>query len=385
MAKRDFYEVLGLSRGASADEIKKAYRQKAKALHPDRNRDNPDSEAQFKEVNEAHAILKDTEKKAAYDQFGHAAFEGGMGGPRGPGGPGAGGDFSSAFSDVFEDLFGDFMGGGRGRGGRGRGGVSRGADLRYNLQVSLEDAFAGKQATISVPGSVKCDACGGTGAEGGARPQNCPTCAGHGKVRAQQGFFTIERTCPTCSGRGQIIKNPCAACGGQGAVRKDRALNVSIPPGVETGTRIRLAGEGEAGARGGPPGDLYIFINVAEHEIFQRDGLNLHCRIPVPMTTASLGGEIEAPLLDGGRTRVKVPPGVQTGKQLRLRGKGMPALQRPGQQGDLYIELMVETPVNLTTRQRELLREFEQQKADNSPQSQNFFTKVKGFWDSMTG
>ncbi|MGR3717949.1 MAG: molecular chaperone DnaJ [Thermohalobaculum sp.] len=385
MAKRDFYEVLGLSRGASGDEIKKAYRRKAKALHPDRNQDNPDAEAQFKEVNEAHAILKDAEKKAAYDQFGHAAFEGGMGGPRGPGGPGAGADFSSAFSDVFEDLFGDFMGGSRGRGGRGRGGASRGADLRYNLSIALEDAYAGKQATISVPGSVKCDACAGTGAEGGVQPQSCPTCAGHGKVRAQQGFFTIERTCPTCSGRGQIIKNPCATCGGQGAVRKDRALNVSIPPGVETGTRIRLAGEGEAGARGGPPGDLYIFIEVAEHEIFQREGLHLHCRIPVPMITAALGGEIEAPLLDGGRTRVKVPLGVQTGKQLRLRGKGMPALQRPGQQGDLYIELMVETPVNLTTRQRELLREFEQQKADNSPQSQNFFTKAKSFWDSMTG
>ncbi len=385
MAKRDFYDVLGVSRGASADEIKKAYRQKAKALHPDRNQDNPDSEAQFKEVNEAHGILKDAEKKAAYDQFGHAAFDGGMGGPRGPGGPGAGADFSSAFSDVFEDLFGDFMGSGRGRGGRGRSGVSRGADLRYNLGIALEDAYAGKQATISVPGSVKCDACAGTGAEGGAQPQTCPTCAGHGKVRAQQGFFTIERTCPTCSGRGQIIKNPCATCAGQGAVRKDRALNVAIPPGVETGTRIRLAGEGEAGARGGPAGDLYIFINVAEHEIFQRDGLHLHCRIPVPMTTAVLGGEIEAPLLDGGRTRVKVPSGVQTGKQLRLRGKGMPALQRPGQQGDLYIELMVETPVNLTTRQKELLREFEQQKADNSPQSQNFFTKAKSFWDSMTG
>jgi molecular chaperone DnaJ len=390
MAKRDFYEVLGVTRGASADEIKKAYRQKAKALHPDRNRDNPDAESQFKEVNEAHDILKNAERKAAYDQFGHAAFEGGMGGPRGPrgpGGPGAGDDFSSAFSDVFEDLFGDFMGGGRGqgRGRRGRGGASRGADLRYNLRVTLEDAFAGKQATISVPGSVKCDACSGTGAEGGSQPQTCPTCAGHGKVRAQQGFFTIERACPTCSGRGQIIKNPCTACNGQGSVRKDRTLNVSIPPGVETGTRIRLAGEGEAGARGGPSGDLYIFIEVADHEIFQRDGLHLHCAIPVPMTTAALGGEIEAPLLDGGRTRVKIPSGVQTGKQLRLRGKGMPALQRPGQQGDLYIELMVETPVNLTARQKELLAEFEQQKADNSPQSQNFFTKVKGFWDSMTG
>ncbi|MDH3666872.1 MAG: molecular chaperone DnaJ [Paracoccaceae bacterium] len=387
MAKRDFYEVLGVKRGANPDEIKKAYRQKAKELHPDRNKDNPKAEAEFKEVNEAHDVLKDAEKKAAYDQFGHAAFEGGMGGPGGPGGPRPGsGDFSSAFSDVFEDLFGDFMGGGRGRAGaRGRGGVSRGADLRYNLQVKLEDAYNGKQATISVPGSVKCETCSGTGAEGGAQPQSCPTCSGHGKVRAQQGFFTIERTCPTCSGRGQIIKNPCSACSGQGAVRKDRALNVSIPQGVETGTRIRLAGEGEAGQRGGPPGDLYIFVEVAEHAIFKRDGLHLHCAIPVPMTTAALGGEIEAPLLDGGRTRVKVPVGVQSGKQLRLRGKGMPALQRPGQMGDMYIELMVETPVNLTTRQKELLREFESVKADNSPQSKNFFDKVKGFWDSMTG
>jgi len=385
MAKRDFYEILGVSRGASADEIKKAYRTKAKELHPDRNKGKPDAEAEFKEVNGAYEVLKDPEKKAAYDQFGHAAFEGGMGGgPRGPGGP-HGQDFSSAFSDVFEDLFGDFMGGGRGRGGRGRGGVSRGADLRYNLGVTLEDAFNGKQASISVPGSVKCDSCDGTGAEGGGQPQKCPTCAGHGKVRAQQGFFTIERTCPTCSGRGQIIKNPCRTCAGLGTMRKDRALNVSIPPGVETGTRIRLAGEGEAGQQGGPPGDLYIFIEVKEHQIFNREGLHLHCRIPVPMTTAALGGEIEAPLLDGGRTRVKVPMGVQSGKQLRLRGKGMPALQRPGQQGDLYIELIVETPVNLTTRQRELLREFEQQHADNSPQSQNFFSKVKGFWDSMTG
>jgi len=385
MAKRDFYEVLGVSRGASAEEIKKAYRSKARELHPDRNKDNPNAEAMFKEVNEAHDILKDPEKKAAYDQFGHTAFEAGMGGARGPGGPGGpGADFTSAFSDVFEDLFGDFMGGGRGR-GRSRGGASRGADLRYNLRVSLEDAYHGKHAAISVPGSVKCTACDGSGAEGGAQPQTCPTCAGHGKVRAQQGFFTIERTCPTCAGRGQIIKNPCKICGGQGVVRKDRALNVSIPPGVETGTRIRLAGEGEAGAFGGPAGDLYIFIDVAEHEIFSREGLHLHCQIPVPMTTAALGGEIEAPLLDGGRTRVKVPTGVQTGKQLRLRAKGMPALQRPGQQGDLYIELMVETPVNLTPRQRDLLREFEQQTADNSPQSQNFFSKVKGFWDSMTG
>lgn len=381
MAKRDYYEVLGVSRGASAEELKKAYRRKARELHPDGNPGDATAETRFKEVNEAYDVLKDPERRAAYDSFGHAAFEGGTGaaGARARGAHQQ--DFSSAFSDVFEDLFGDFMGRGR---GRARTGPLRGADLRYNLRISLEDAYHGKQVTISVPTAVKCDACQGTGAEGGSRPQTCPTCAGQGKVRAQQGFFTIERTCPTCSGRGQIIKTPCQACAGQGTVRRDRALNVTIPPGVETGTRIRLAGEGEAGVHSGPPGDLYIFIDVGAHEIFRRDGLDLFCRIPVPMTKAALGGEIEAPLLDGGRTRVKVPAGVQTGKQLRLRNKGMPALQRAGQQGDLYIELMVETPVNLTPRQRELLREFEGEKADNSPESQNFFSKVKSFWDSMT-
>ena len=383
MAKRDFYETLGVSRNASAEDLRKAYKKKVRELHPDQNRDNPDAEAQFKEVNEAYEVLKDPEKKAAYDQFGHAAFEQGMGGGGGHPGAGAGmgqGDFSSAFSDVFEDLFGDFMGG-RGR----RSGVQRGADLRYNLRVSLEDAYTGKSETIQVPGSVPCDACKATGAEGGAQPQTCPTCSGHGKVRAQQGFFTIERTCPTCQGRGKIVKNPCTVCQGQGRVRKERSLNVEVPAGVDTGTRIRLAGEGEAGPRGGPPGDLYIFIEVAPHQLFERDRLDLYCRIPVPMTTAALGGEIEAPTLDGGRSRVKVPVGVQNGKRLRLRGKGMPALQRPGQVGDLYIELQVETPVNLTARQKELLREFEQEASNNSPESRDFFSKVKSFWDSMTG
>ncbi|MEO1533133.1 MAG: molecular chaperone DnaJ, partial [Pseudomonadota bacterium] len=263
MAKRDFYDVLGVARGASEDELKKAYRKKAKELHPDRNKDNPEAESRFKEVNEAYDILKDPQKKAAYDQFGHAAFEQGMGG-RGPGGAAGGPDFASAFSDVFEDLFGDFMGGRRGPGGR-QGGVRRGADLRYNLRINLEDAYGGKQATIQVPGSTRCEACQGTGSEGSAQPQTCPTCGGAGKVRAQQGFFTIERTCPTCQGRGKIIKNPCRICAGSGNVRKERALNVNIPPGVETGTRIRLAGEGERGAQGGPPGDLYIFIDVAAH------------------------------------------------------------------------------------------------------------------------
>ena len=375
--KRDYYDVLGVERKATAEEIKKAYRRKAKELHPDRNGGNASAEAQFKEVNEAYDVLKDAQKKAAYDQFGHAAVDGSMGG----GGSRAGhADFSGAFSEVFEDLFGDFMGG-RGRTARGR----RGADLRYNLAVTLEDAYTGKQATISVPGAIPCDECNGTGAAGGAQPQSCPTCQGMGKVRAQQGFFTIERTCPTCKGQGQIIKDPCRHCAGAGQVRKERALNVQVPPGVETGTRIRLAGEGETGPRGGAPGDLYIFIDVQPHPIFERDGPNLYCRIPVPMTTAALGGEIEAPTLDGGRTRVKVPAGVQSGKQLRLKAKGMPALQRAGQQGDLYIELAVETPVNLSRRQEELLREFEAEARNNSPENQDFFSKVRDFWERMRG
>lgn len=385
MAQRDFYEVLGIARGASEDEIKKAYRTKAKELHPDRNADNPEAEAQFKEANAAYEVLKDKDKRAAYDRFGHAAFEqGGMGGARGGGGPG-GADFASAFSDVFDDLFGEFTGQRRGAGGAGGPrGRMRGADLRYNLSISLEDAFAGKQTTLTVPGSVACAACEGTGSEGAAQPQTCPTCQGMGKVRAQQGFFTIERACPTCGGRGQIVKNPCKSCQGAGRVRKDRQLQVQIPMGVEDGTRIRLAGEGEAGVRGGPPGDLYIFIEIAPHRLFNREGLDLHCRVTVPMTTAALGGEIEAPTLDGGRTRVKIPAGAQSGKQLRLRGKGMPQL-RGGRYGDLYLEVLVETPVNLTARQKELLTEFEKAGADNSPGAKDFFSKVMDFWSGRAG
>ena len=382
MAKRDYYEVLGISKGASADEIKKAYRTKAKELHPDRNTDDPDLEAQFKEAGEAYEVLKDADKKAAYDRYGHAAFEGGMGGGRQGGGYGGQqGDFSSAFSDVFDDLFGDFMGGQRG-GGRQR--AARGADLRYNLRVSLEDAFSGLQKTINVPTSVACDGCSGTGAEGGAEPTTCPTCSGMGKVRAQQGFFTVERTCPTCSGLGQTIKNPCGKCHGQGRVEKDRSLAVNIPAGVETGTRIRLAGEGEAGMRGGPTGDLYIFIEVEAHKIFEREGVNLFCRVPVSMAAAALGGDIEVPTIDGGRSRVKSPSGSQSGRQMRLRAKGMPAL-RGGGSGDMFIELAVETPVNLTSKQKELLKEFEALSEDNNPESKSFFKSVKGFWDSMKG
>jgi len=382
MAKRDFYEVLGVARGASADELKKAYRTKAKELHPDRNSDNPNAEAQFKEVNEAYDVLKDADKKAAYDRFGHAAFEGGMGGGgRGRPGQGGQGDFASAFSDVFEDLFGDFMGG---RGGPQRSRAQRGSDLRYNLRVTLEESFKGVQKTINVPTSIACDTCRGTGAEGGAEPVTCPTCSGMGKVRAQQGFFTIERTCPTCNGMGQTIKNPCKSCGGAGRVEQERALSVNIPAGVETGTRIRLAGEGEAGLRGGPSGDLYIFIEVKEHAIFQREGVHLFCRVPVTMPTAAMGGEVEVPTIDGGKSRVKVPAGSQTGKQMRLRGKGMPAL-RGGGSGDMLIELAVETPVNLTSRQKELLREFEKLSEDNNPEGSSFFSKVRSFWEGMKG
>ena len=382
MSKRDYYDVLGATKGASADELKKAYRKKAKELHPDRNADNPEAETQFKEVNEAYEVLKDADKKAAYDRYGHAAFEGGMGGGPRPGGGGMHGnaDFASAFSDVFDDLFGDFMGGQRG----GRQRAARGDDLRYNLRVTLEEAYNGIQKTINVPTSVQCGSCDGSGAEGGTEPVQCPTCAGMGKVRATQGFFTVERTCPTCSGLGQIIKNPCRTCSGAGRVQRERALSVNIPAGVETGTRIRLGGEGEAGMRGGPPGDLYIFVEVTPHKIFEREGRELHCRVPVSMTVAALGGDIEVPTIDGGRSRVKIPSGSQSGRQMRLRGKGMPGLRQPGH-GDMFIVLAVETPVNLTSRQKEILKEFETLAEDNNPESSSFFKSVKNFWDSMKG
>ena len=375
MSKRDYYDVLGVPKGSEADAIKKAYRTKAKELHPDRNSDNPNAESQFKEVNEAYEVLKDADKKAAYDRYGHAAFEGGGGQ-----GFGGGGDFSSAFSDVFDDLFGDFMGGGRG----GRKQQSRGSDLRYNLSISLEEAFAGLQKTINIPSAVTCGSCNGTGAAGGSSPTTCPTCSGLGKVRATQGFFTVERGCPTCSGVGQIIKNPCSSCGGQGTQKKDKALSVNVPPGVETGTRIRLAGEGETAPRGGVSGDLYIFIEVSKHKIFERDGLNLFCRVPVSMAKASLGGEVEVPTIDGGRSRVRIPAGSQSGRQMRLKGKGMPAI-KTSQKGDMFIEMAVETPVNLTAKQKELLQEFEELSEDNNPETNSFFSSVKTFWESMKG
>jgi len=381
MAKRDYYETLGVAKGADAAAIKKAYRQKAKELHPDRNADNPKAEEQFKEANEAYEVLKDADKKAAYDRYGHAAFEGGMGGGGQRGGGGQG-DFASAFSDVFDDLFGDMMGGRGGGGGRNR--AQRGNDLRYNLRINLEDAFAGMAKTINVPTAVSCGSCSGTGAQDGSEPINCPTCNGMGKVRAQQGFFTVERTCPTCNGAGQSIKDPCKACHGHGRVEKEKSLSVNIPAGVETGTRIRLAGEGEAGMRGGPTGDLYIFIEVNDHKLFERDGTNLYCRVPVSMASAAMGGEIEVPTIDGGRSRVKIPEGSQSGRQMRLRSKGMPAL-RGGGSGDMFIELAVETPVNLTARQKEILKEFDEIAAENNPQGSSFFKSVKSFWEGMKG
>ncbi|HSK40418.1 MAG TPA: molecular chaperone DnaJ [Arenibaculum sp.] len=377
MAKQDYYETLGVAREAPADEIKKAYRKMAMRYHPDRNPGDQEAEQKFKDLNEAYDVLKDEQKRAAYDRFGHAAFENG-GGRAGAGA--AGFDFGTGFADIFDEMFGEFMGGRRGTAGGGRG-----ADLRYNLEITLEEAFKGSAATVRVPTSVICDVCSGSGAETGTQPVNCPTCAGIGKVRAQQGFFTIERTCPSCHGAGRVIKDPCKNCAGAGRVRREKTLQVNIPAGVEDGTRIRLAGEGEAGLRGAPPGDLYIFLAVAPHRFFQRDGANIHCRVPIAMTTAALGGTVEVPNIDGSRAKITVPAGTQTGHQFRLKGKGMSVL-RSASRGDMYIQANVETPVNLTKRQQELLREFEKaggQDGSHQPESEGFFAKVRELWEDL--
>jgi molecular chaperone DnaJ len=382
MAKRDYYEVLGIKRVATEIEIKTAYRGLAKEFHPDRNAGDKEAERRFKEINEAYEALKDPQKRAAYDQFGHAAFEGGMGGR----GPGFGPDFASSMSDIFDDLFGEFMGGRRGQGqARGRTGREAGADVRYNLEITLAEAYAGKTAQIRVPASVKCETCQGSGAKPGTKAKTCTTCGGMGKVRASQGFFTIERTCPHCMGRGEMIEDPCADCGGSGRVQKERTLSVNIPAGVEDGTRIRLAGEGEAGLRGGTPGDLYIFLSIKAHEFFQRDGADIFCKVPISMTTAALGGQIDVPTLEGNTTRVKIPEGTESRKQFRLRGKGMPVL-RAKVSGDMYIEVDVETPKNLTRKQRELLEEFERAShKETSPESAGFFSRVKEFFEGKNG
>ncbi|MFD1332536.1 molecular chaperone DnaJ [Methylopila musalis] len=373
MSKRDFYEVLEVERTVTEQELKVAFRKSAMRWHPDRNAGDPEAEARFKEVNAAYECLKDPQKRAAYDRFGHAAFE--QGGGFGGGGPG-GADMSDFMSDIFESFFG----GGGGRGGRSSGGRERGADLRYNMEISLEDAFLGKTAQIRIPTSVTCEACSGTGAKPGSKPRQCGTCGGAGKVRASQGFFLMERTCPTCGGRGEIIDDPCDACSGAGKITRERTLEVAIPPGVEDGTRIRLSGEGEAGTRGGPSGDLYIFLSIEQHPLFQRDGADLYCRVPIEMTTAALGGSFEAPTIDGGGAKVKIPEGTQSGMQFRLKGKGMPVL-RSKEVGDMYIQAVVEIPQKLTRRQRELLEAFAAEASEaNHPESNGFFSRVKEFF-----
>ena len=378
MAGRDFYEVLGATRTASADDLKRAYRRLAKEYHPDRNSGDAAAEARFKEINEAYDVLKDPEQRQVYDRLGHEAFV-----QRAQGGgasPGFDFGFGSSFGDIFDEMFGDLAGRRRGRGGR-----RSGADMRYNMRITLEEAFKGKQATIEVPGTAACEACSGTGSAGGAPPVTCSTCNGAGRIRASQGFFTVERTCPACQGSGETVRDPCRTCSGRGRVQRTRTLTVTIPAGVEAGNRIRLAGEGDAGERGGPPGDLYIFLDVEDHPMFDRDGPHIHCEVPVSMTAAALGGTAEVPTVEGRRARIDLPPGTQSGNRFRLRGKGMTVLNTR-QRGDMLVTVRVETPVNLTRRQAELLREFEKEGGgqNRTPETEGFFSRVRELWDDLT-
>ncbi len=378
MAGRDFYEVLGASPTASADDLKRAYRRLAKECHPDRNPDDAAAEARFKEINEAYDVLKDPEQRQVYDRIGHEAFT-----QRAQGGgasPGFDFGFGSSFGDIFDEMFGDLAGRRRGRGGR-----RQGADMRYNMRITLEEAFQGKQATIEVPGTAACDACSGTGSTGGAPPVACSTCNGAGRIRASQGFFTVERTCAACQGTGETVRDPCRSCAGRGRVQRMRTLTVTIPAGVEAGNRIRLAGEGEAGERGGPSGDLYIFLDVEDHPVFDREGPHIHCEVPVSMTAAALGGMAEVPTVEGRRARIDLPPGTQSGNRFRLRGKGMTVLNTR-QRGDMLVTVRVETPVNLTRRQAELLREFEKEGGgqNRTPETEGFFSRVRELWDDLT-
>ena len=368
MAKRDYYETLGVSRTATDVEMKIAFRKAAMECHPDRNPGDKAAESRFKELNEAYQALSDPQKRAAYDRFGHGAFQQGGG---------FGGDgFGASMADIFEDLFGDVMGR-RGGGRPGANGRERGSDLRYNMEITLEEAYTGKTATLTLPTSATCDVCAGTGAKKGSKPKTCATCAGHGRVRAQQGFFAIERTCPTCQGRGETIEHPCSACGGSGRKTLERTLSVNVPAGVEDGNRIRLAGEGEAGLRGGPPGDLYIFLAVKPHPFFQRDSADLYCRVPISMVRAAIGGEIAVHAIDGSECKVKIPEGTQSGRQIKVKSKGMPTL-RGRDMGDLHVQISVETPQSLTKRQRELLEEFEEESSHHThPEATGFFARMK--------
>ena len=371
MAKRDYYEVLGVPRDASEDDIKKSYRKLAMKHHPDRNPDNKAAEEKFKEGKEAYEILSDANKRRAYDQAGHAAFEQGGGG---------GGGMGGGFGDSFSDIFGDIFGGGRG----GRSNVYRGADLRYDLEISLEEAARGTDTRIRIPSVEECETCDGSGAKKGTQPKTCPTCQGHGQVRIQQGFFSLQQTCPRCQGTGRVIPEPCATCHGMGRVKKHKTLQVKIPAGVDTGDRIRLSGEGEPGVGGGPSGDLYVQVHIKKHAVFERDGNDLHCEMPISFATAALGGEIEIPTLDGA-AKIKIPAESQSGKVFRLRGKGIRGL-RSSVPGDLHCHIAIETPVNLTERQKELLREFEtinqNDASHHSPRAKSWMDKVKDFFSA---
>lgn len=383
---RDYYEILGVTRTVDEAGLKSAFRKLAMEHHPDRNGGCENAAGRFKEINEAYSVLSDPQKRAAYDRFGHAGVNGPQGGPGGFGGQGF--DASDIFNDVFGDVFGEMFGGGR----RQSNGPQRGQDLRYDLEISLEQAYAGAEVEITVPAAMTCEVCEGSGAKPGTSPTVCGTCGGAGRVRATQGFFAVERGCPRCGGSGRLVLDPCTSCNGHGQVRRERILSVRIPAGVDDGARIRLAGEGDAGARGGPRGDLYIFLSVTPHELFERDGLDLLCTVPVPMTTAALGGEIDAPCLLGGencdgncKIKVTVPEGAQTGKTVRLKGKGMPSL-RSRQRGDLVVELFVETPTHLSARQKELMRELAGLCGERqNPKSANFVGKAKRFWEEVTG
>jgi len=375
MDKQDYYELLGVSRDASASDIKKAYRRLAMKHHPDRNPDDKEAELKFKELSEAYEVLSDAQKKAAYDQYGHAGVDGQSGF--------GGGGFEGGFSDIFGDVFGDIFGGGGG--GRRRSNVRRGADLRYNLDLTLEEAVRGSEKTLKVPTYVGCEPCNGSGAKPGTSAKTCGTCGGVGQVRMQQGFFSVQQTCPACRGEGKVISDPCNSCHGQGRVEKTKTLSVKIPAGVDTGDRIRLSGEGEAGSHGGPAGDLYVQVNVRQHPIFERDGQHLYCEVPISFVDAALGGELDVPTLDG-RVKLKIPAETQTGKLFRLRGKGIKPV-RGGAQGDLMVKAVVETPVSLTNRQKELLKEFQSETEGHSkhaPKSHGFFDSVKKFFEDMT-
>ena len=370
MSQRDYYEILGVSKNASPDEIKKAYRKLAMEYHPDRNPDNKEAEEKFREINNANDVLKDEQKRAAYDRFGHAAFQNGGGG--------GGGDFgfSGGFGDIFSEVFSDFMGGGAGGGGGRRSAAQRGSDLRFNMTLTLEEAFHGKKATIEIPTYVNCDVCAGSGAEKDSGPVTCPTCQGRGSVRMSQGFFTIERTCHTCGGVGQTIKDPCKKCAGSGRIHKERKLSVQVPKGVNDGTRIRLGGEGEAGTRGGPTGDLYLFISIKSHALFQRQEDDLYCQIPVSMTMAAMGGDMEVPTMDGKLAKVHIPEGTQHGQQFRLKGKGMPVLKRSSR-GDLILIAQIEIPKGLNRKMTDELKELDKKINSKEHYAQSFAFQKK--------